>query len=188
MRKGKSKLIILLAVFIYGCYVPKAAFVKSGNNQEDAIQMAILDFSTISKLYKRDSVFSVEIHGLVNNVDLLIVNVGKNNKKLLVTKDAIVGSTGKLPSRCFEKDGKLFFWWDDNYELTENTIALLNKFNLLQDDNNGTIKIPDFIIDDAQKAAHYYFCKEDISSYEKVITNKGIGYYDPPALKCGDKH
>lgn len=99
-----------------------------------------------------------------------------------MTKEAVLGSKGRLPSRYIEKNGKLFFWWDDDYSLTENTLAVFNKYNLLQGDKNGTIKVPDSIIDDAEKAAHYYFCKEDLSKYKRVITNKGVGYYDAPNL------
>lgn len=188
MEKRKFILLILITTIIEGCSTAKKAFVKSGDSLDDAIQTAILNFSTIRKLYKKDSVFSVGISELVNNKDLIVVGVRKNNRKLLLTKDAKVGSKGKLPSRYIEKDGKLFFWWDDNYPLTEDALAIFNKYNLLQDDKDGAIKIADFIIDDAQKAAHYYFCKNDIFSYKRVITNKGIGYYDPPSLKCADKN
>jgi hypothetical protein len=185
--KMKFTLLIVIAIVATNCNSAKKAFVKSGDSQDDAIQISILDFSTVHKLYKKDSVFSVDIKGLVSNKDLMVVGIRKNNRKLLVTKDAKAGSTGKLPSRYFEKDGKLFFWWDDNYPLTEDALAIFNKFNLLQDDKNGAIKIPDFIIDDAQKAAHYYFCKNDIGSYKRIITNKGMGYYEPPSLVCSNK-
>jgi hypothetical protein len=187
MRKINFISLLVLTIILGSCYSAKT-FVESGNSQDDAVRIAISDFSTIRKLYKKDSVFSVDIKGLINNKDLMVVNVGKNGGKLLLTKDANPGSIGKLPSRYIEKDGKLFFWWDNNYSLTEDAFAIFNKYNLLQDDNNGAIKIPDFIIDDAQKAAHYYFCKNDVSNYKKVITNKGIGYYTPPSLKCRDKN
>lgn len=173
-----------IAIIFGGCASVKNTFVKSGNNQDDAIQTAISDFSKTRKLFKKDAVFSVEIVGLSNNDNLMIVRIGKNNRKLLITKDAKIGSTGKLPSRYFEKEGRLFFWWDDSYPLTEAAFAVYKKYNILQDDENGRITIPDFIIDDAQKGAHYYFCKNDVSSYKRVITNRGVGYYTPPDIKC----
>lgn len=188
MEKKKLAILIITTILIGSCNPVKKSFVKSGNSQDDAIQIAILDFSNTDKLLKRDSVFSIEIVGLPNNKDVMVVNIGKNNRKLLLTSDAKIGSIGKLPSRYFEKEGRLFFWWDDGYPLTEETLATFNKYHLLQDDKNGTIKIPDFIITDAQKDAHYYFCKSDISGYKKVVTKKGIGYYDPPSLKCSKKN
>jgi hypothetical protein len=188
MGKMKFILIAVVTIITSSCNSAKKTFVTSGNSQDDAIRTAILDFATIRKLYKEDSVFSVGVNELVNNKDFIVIGVRKNNRKLLLTKDTKVGSTGKLPSRYFEKDGKLFFWWDDSYSLTEDALAVFNKYNLLQDDKNGAIKIPDFIIDDAQKAAHYYFCKNNMRSYKRMITNKGIGYYEPPSLKCSDKN
>ena len=189
MEKRNSILLAVLTMFFGSCVSVKNAFVKSGNNQDDAIQIAILDFSKTGKLFKKDSVFSVDINGLINYKDLMVVRVGKNITKLILTKDAKIGSKGKLPSRYILKNGKLFFWWDDSYSLTEDALAIFNKYNLLQDDNNGAIKIPEHLVfDDAQKAAHYYFCKNDVSAYKKVITNKGIGYYGPPSLKCSGKN
>lgn len=172
-----------------GCTSVKNTFAKSGNYQDDAIQIAILDFSKTRKLFKKDAVFSVELVGLSKNDNVMIVRIGKNNRKLLLTKDTKIGSTGKLPARYFEKEGKLFFWWDDSYPLTKEAFAIYKKYNLLQDDENGRIAIADFIIDDAQKGVHYYFCKNDVSFYKRVIykrviTNRGVGYYTPPDIKC----
>jgi len=82
-----------------------------------------------------------------------------------------------------EKEGKLFFWWDSSYPLTEKTLATYKKYDLLQDDD-GLIQTPDFITDDALKGAYYFFCTNDLSSYKKVITNTGFGYFDPPKLNC----
>jgi hypothetical protein len=188
MKKARIVLLMAMMVDIWGCTATKMTYVRRGDIYEDAIQIAISDFSTISKLYKNDSVFSVGISGLINYENIIVVGVRKNNRKLLLTNDAIVGSTKKLPSRYIEKDGKLFFWWDDSCPLTEDALSVYRKYNLLQDDQGGIIKLPDSIIDDAQKAAHYYFCKEDVSKHKKVITNIGIGFYDPPSLKCIDKN
>ena len=44
--------------------------------------------------------------------------------------------------------------------------------------------LPDFIINDAAKAAHYYFCRDNISNYKRVVTHVATGYYKPPKLKC----
>ena len=108
----------------------------------------------------------------------------KFNDRYLYTAETTVGSKGKLPSRYVIKDGKLFFWWDDDYPLTEEMLAILWKYDLLFDDTQGLIKIPQFSINDKQKGVHYYFCRNDLSIYKRVVTNIGLGYYKPPKLKC----
>ena len=180
--KIKKVLTVLMAIFFFeSCASFKNELVQTGGRTE-AIKNAILDFSNMNKLYKRDTVFSVQTEEMSNEV--LIVSIGKNNMKILLNEDIKIGSKGMLPSKYFEKEGKLFFWWDNDYPLTEETLAVFNKYDLLQDDEGGKITFPDFIIDDSQKSAHYYFCKNDLSIYKKVITNKGLGYYDAPNLKC----
>ena len=37
---------------------------------------------------------------------------------------------------------------------------------------------------DSDKGADYYFCKNNLSKYKRVVTNIGLGYYKPPKLKC----
>ena len=85
-----------------------------------------------------------------------------------------------LPSRYVIIANKLFYWWDNDYPVTEEIIAVLWKYNLLQKD----LLIPEFSTNDSKKGADYYFCKNDLSNYKRVITNKGMGYYKVPSLKC----
>jgi hypothetical protein len=176
-------IIHLMLVLFVGCASFKTGLIQTGGADE-MIQNAILDFSNATRLYKKDTVFSVSVLEIVDK-DPIVVRIGSNTMNLLLTEETKVGSKGgKLPSRFIEKDGKLFFWWDDDYPLTEEALAVYEKYDLLQDDEGGVITVPEFTINDAQKAAHYYFCKNDPSKYKRVITNIGVGYYDPPTLKC----
>lgn len=76
-----------------------------------------------------------------------------------------------------------FFWWDDNYPLTEETLAVFKEYDILTEVmERGWI--PDSSIDDAKKGAHYYFCRKDAFRYKRVVTNITTGYYEPPKLKC----
>ncbi|MDX5429237.1 MAG: hypothetical protein LPK79_14140 [Bacteroidota bacterium] len=193
--------LFVFLVFLVGCSAFKHGMTQSGN-RDQAIQNAILDFSNTSSLYRKDSVFSVSFYDTMGRMVLdenhewifgepyegvVAVSIIVANSRLLLTSDTKAGGKGgkgKLPTRFVEKGGKLFFWWDDEHVLTKETLSVYKKYNLLQDDEGGLVTIPDFIIDDAQKGVHYYFCKKDLSRYKKVITNKGIGYYDPPKLKC----
>lgn len=199
----KTNYFFLLTVtLVTGCISLKKELSQSGGRRA-AIQNAILDFSNASRLYKKDSVFHVSFQDTLyrmtlNKLDdrnyqwvngqsyneIVTVSIGTDYNQFLLTENTKVGSKGELPSRFIEKDGKLFYWWDDNYLLTKEALSVYEKYDLLQDDEGGVITFPDFTVNDAQKGAHYYFCRNDLSKYKKVITNKGIGYYDPPKLNC----
>ncbi|MDR0231502.1 MAG: hypothetical protein LBI82_05220 [Dysgonamonadaceae bacterium] len=108
----------------------------------------------------------------------------KFNDRFLYTAETIVGSKGKLPSRYIEKDGKLFYWWDNDYPLTEEMLAILWKYDLLFDDTKGLVGFPQFSIDEKLKGVHYYFCRNNLSKFKRVVTNIAPGYYKPPKLNC----
>ncbi len=204
-KVNKNLFCLIIFVLISGCISLNNQLVRTGS-QPEIIKNAILDFSTTCKLYKKGSVFLVSFYDTVYKMtlkklddrnykwipndfyeDICAVGIGANYNRFLLTKEAKVGSKGKLPTRFFEKDGKLFYWWDNDYPLTEETLSVFHKYNLLQDDENGMITIPDFVIDDAQKVAHYYFCRDDLTKYKKIITNIGLGYYEPPRISCRKK-
>jgi hypothetical protein len=200
-----QKVIYLSALLLmFGCSSLKKSMITTSENlQETAIQNAILDFSTDCNLFKKASVFRVSFSDSVFNVAIL-ERVDEKSYKDGTTHewkrgslyDGIVSveisvnvdyqyyyseeTKAKLPSRYIIKNDKLFYWWDDNYPVTEEMIAVLWRYNLLQTD----LIIPEFTIDDSLKGADYYFCKSDLSEYKRVITNIGLGYYKPPKLKC----
>jgi hypothetical protein len=196
----KTKKIIYLSTLLlmFGCSsLKKSMIIISENLQETAIHNAILDFSTNCNLFKKDSVFYVSFSDSVFHEAILIrVDERTSRWKRGTLYDGIVSvgisadndyqyyyskeTKDKLPSRYVIKNGKLFYWSDDNYLVTEEMIAILWKYNLLQTD----FLIPDFSTDDSQKGVDYYFCKKDLSKYKRVITNIAIGYYKPPKLKC----
>jgi len=86
------------------------------------------------------------------------------------------------------KDKDLVEWAKDNktlfYPLTKEMLAVLWKFDLLCDDTEGLIQMPEFTTDNRLKGAHYYFCRNDLSRFRRVITNIGLGFYRPPRLRC----
>src|SRR5215204_3169498 len=130
-------------ILMLNCASFRKELAQSGSSKE-AVQNAILDFSSTGKLYKKDSVFSVSFHDTVSTMVLdktgrwvngeiyegiTAVRIGASYYQFLSTADTKVGSKGKLPSRFMEKNRKLFYWWDDNYPLTEETIAVFKKYN-----------------------------------------------------------
>lgn len=183
MKRKYIALWVVLVFIIRSCQSSKNITV-TGSGKDGAIQTVITNFSKIHRLYKPDSVFSLRIKKIPNNNDVLVVNIIRAGGKLLFRKDYTVGTRGKLPSRYFEKDDKLFYWWDDDIPLTEEVLTILRKYNLLQDDENGLIQTPTQSSDDSQKGVHYYFCKDNLRINKRIITNIGLGYYEPPKLKC----
>jgi hypothetical protein len=199
---------ILIIVSFLGCKSSHITLINSSENMKDmAILNAILDFSNSCKLYKQDSIFSVDFEDSVFTLaldgkmsywykdkyhdDLVLVGISAHRistdceeccDKFLYTAQTTVGSKGKLPSRYIEQDGKLFFWWDNDFPLSKEMIALLWKYNLLCDDTAGLIRMPEFTIDEKQKGAHYYFSKYNLLKYKRVVTNIAPGYYKAPKL------
>ncbi len=173
--------LFLLTAFILsfiGCAPFKKALVKSGKANE-AIQNAILDFvSTHGKTYKRNAVFSVSFRdtlyktidikldngnyvGVHHNIDedMVAVTILPSQYKFLLTSDIKIGCKTWLPSRFLEKDGKLFYWFEDSYPLTTEALAVFKKYNIVEDDKGGTIKYIDNGSDERTKAVDYFFAE-----------------------------
>lgn len=209
MKDMKANYLFLLSLvlLIGSCATFKEKLVKQGGTNQ-AIQNAILDFSNTSSLYKKDSVFSVLAYEPLYRMILeqtkdgngswkkgkpykgiLAVSISASYNKILLTDKAKIGSKGvKMPTRYIINNGKLFYWWDDNYPLTQEALMVFKKYNLLvKNDLDGVAEFYDFELNDAQKGAHYYFCNNNLSNYKKIISNRGIGFYDAPNLKCGLK-
>lgn len=173
----------LLVLFIPSCKSFKANLLEKGN-KEDLIKNAILDFSETEKMYRKYQVFRIETQ--LDDDKFSAISINRNNIKILMTSEVKIGVKGKVPSKFFELGDKLFIWYDDEYPLSKDALEVFKKYDLLQSDEDGTIQFPDFVIDDSQKAVHYYFCPDDFTNYVKKITSIGLGYYNPPILRCGD--
>ncbi|RGV57371.1 hypothetical protein DWW10_04855 [Bacteroides intestinalis] len=192
-------LIIIISCLLSGCKSSIVIPQKETYQTEDFINVAISDFVSKCSLFKKDSVFKVSVEDTLVELsfqseqsrwvldtvyqNVLVVNVfGLINKEWYFS-DAVIGSKGKLPSRYAIVKGKLFFWEDDNYPLTEETLSVFKKYNILTEMmERGAL--PDNPINDAAKAADYYFCRNDVSNYKRVVTHVATGYYEPPKLKC----
>jgi len=184
------------------------------NIQEIAIHNAILDFSNSRRLHGNDSIFRVEfndsvfhraflvpvdettsawtrgdfVDGIVH-VGILAHRVGRYDEdgclnRYFYTAETRVGSRGKLPSRHIIKDGKLFYWWDNDYPLTEEMLAVLWKYDLICVDTVGHFGFLNWTLDSRQKGMNYYFCRNDLSRFRRVVTNRAHGFYEPPRLRC----
>ena len=193
---------LIIGTLFITCGSYKNAFHKSGGSIQ-AINNAILDFSHKGKLNKKGNVFSVSIIDTFKR--MILIKSDRSNYKwtfgkaynliigvsiiqtsgfYFTTNNIKMGKNSNLPTRYVEIDEKLFFWWDSDYSLTEQTLRIFKKYHLLQEVEGGKIHFPEIWTDDSQKAAHYYFCRNDLTKYKRIDTNKGMGYYDSPNLKC----
>ena len=194
-------ILLLLWLLLVNSYSQEKYIPQSTNFAEFAIYEAITDFADNCRLFKQDSIFHIRIQDTLKHytlqrnqgalkwicdsvyANLFVINIIPSINKLFYFPDAVVGSKGKLPSRYVIVKGKLFYWDDDDYPLTEETLSVLKKYDALTDMINDGM-LPETVIDDSQKGASYYFCKNNLSIYKKVITNLSTGFYNPPKLRC----
>ena len=130
-------IISLLWLLLTDCYSQEKYIPQSTNFAEFAIYEAITDFADNCRLFKQDSIFNVHIEDTLRHVTLqrdqgtlkwvcdsvytniLVVEILGEKDKIGYYPNAVVGSKGKLPSRYVIVKGKLFYWWDRDYPLTE---------------------------------------------------------------------
>ena len=204
----KQYISFLLSIFLLleaSCASFNEELVKEGG-YKDAIQNAIVDFSNTCSLYNRDSVFSVTIYDplyemIFEETDegngrwvkgqsykgVLAISISANYHKIFLMDDSarVSGQGGQMPTQYIEVDGKLFYWWDSNCPLTEEVLNVFKKYDLLVNYNlDRVVEFYDFSTNDSKKGVDYYFCKNDLSKYKEVVTNKGIGYYPVSGLNC----
>ena len=196
-------ILLLLWLLLTDCYSQEKYIPQSTNFAEFAIYEAITDFADNCRLFKQDSIFyittldTLKHYTLQRNqgtlewicdsiyANLFVINIIPSINKLFYFPDAVVGSKGKLPSRYVIVKGKLFYWRDRDYPLTEEMLSVLKKYNVLTDMIYDGM-LPEYSINDAQKGASYYFCRNDLSKYKRVVTNIATEYYSHPKLKCGN--
>jgi len=172
MKTNQVLLSVLIVLSLISCNAYKEELKVNGYESE-AIHNAILDFSNKSPLFRKDTIFSVNVIKTFDSTKYVIGIIG-DDMKILVNDSirAMIGLKVKtIPTRYLEIENRLFTWWDDDYPLTKQTLEIYKRYNLLQDDEGGWIKFPDF-------------CKNNLTIYKKVTTNIGFGYYEPPVINC----
>jgi hypothetical protein len=114
--------------------------------------------------------------------NIIAVNIfGVQTKYFLDTTANLKHQKG-IPSRFIEQNGKLFIWYDERFHLTDSTINILEKYNRIR--RGGPYDWISTGGDDSKKGADYYFCRRNLTVYKKKITNRAIGYYEPPTVNC----
>lgn len=177
--------LIFFTLLLGGCTSWKDVMIAKGDHT-DAVKNSIYDFLHSGDFSKHDSVFSIRIINVCNNI--LGISIGANDNKLLPGPDDKIGSNNRgFPTKYFEHDGKLFYWHDSTSFITKDLINILSKYHRIDSLNvNGFIGIPETSahIDHSKKGAHYYFCRDNLIQYKKVYSKAAMGYYEPPKFKC----
>ncbi|MEN8250631.1 MAG: hypothetical protein ABFS32_16985 [Bacteroidota bacterium] len=193
-------LIILWTLVTLTGYSGWKQLLAGEGNEYDLINNAILDFSNTERLFKQDSTFYVMFIDTMYSMklervddrtlkwipdkkyeDIIGVSIMGSIGKIYYIEANEIGSLGNLPSRYIEKNNKLYYWYDDDYPLTQDAVDVLKKYNVIE--KIESIAMAEFIIDDGKKGASYYFCRDDFSKYKKVVSAVAIGY-DIPKLHC----
>lgn len=189
--------LAIVILLLNSCTSIKSSIIATTDNTKyAAINNAILDFTNNCRLYKKDSVFIVSYYDTVyQNIrvkidhqnsktvrgdaysNIVAVNImGASDMKILFLPEF----KDNLPNQYIEKDGKLFYWYDNRYELSEDMLAKLHKYGLITNDKIAFFDNPN---DDSKKGVSYYFCRNDLSKYKKVIRG-GFKRYTLPKVRC----
>ena len=180
--KPLSNKIVVLIFFVASCAAWKGN-LKSHGDRNVTVENAIIDFLNTERLSKKDSVFSIIVEDLNNNI--LAVSILGDESELYPGPNTKIGKKHQyFPSRYKVQNNKLFYWYDSTHVLTEDFVSVLSKYNHIDSLNvNGIVEIRGFI-NDAKKGVGYYFCKNNLLKYKKHRGTIAMGYYDPPNLKC----
>jgi hypothetical protein len=126
---------------------------------------------------------SILVIDTINNDTVLCITGNDTHSNLWINNNKVSYSYRAFPTGLIERNEKLFFWYDETKSVTDTIISTLYKHNFV-DTMIVNVYIPDRIINDAKKGANYYFCKNDLTKYKKIVTSRAIGHYKPPKLKC----
>ena len=148
------------------------------------IYNSIVDFTNTSKLSKNHIVFSLDLES--SKSDAIGISIFGRSNKLYPTPNNTIGTNrGSFPTRFIEMDGKLFYWNDSSSFVNMELLSILSKYDHIDSTNvNGIVTYPEGGKDERQKAAVYFFCKENPIEYKKMETNAAFEYIELPLMKC----
>lgn len=166
MKKTRLLVLAFFILFLSNCSSSQTKLSNVGG-YEGAIYNSIIDF-TNSRLFNDGSVFYVDYElNEENYYKILILEDAEN--KLLYSKHKKF-EDNRLPNKFMIYKSKLFIWWDDNYSQNVDILNKLESYDMIQDADESPIL--EHFNDDKKKVAHYFFCKENILKYKRVITNR----------------
>ncbi|HLY70085.1 MAG TPA: hypothetical protein VKR53_10190 [Puia sp.] len=181
-----KKFVLLTIIFysIASCSSWRNSLATAGS-KNDAIINAILDFTHSHSFRGKDSVFSIHVQDI--NEEILGVSIlADRNKIAVVTENESTYSYKGFPSSYFEKNGKLFYWNDSAKNVSPDVIKKFSEIMRIDTIIVGKY-MPPRILDDAERSTDYYFCVMNLKKYKRVTSRIAMGRYSPPNLNC-DTH
>jgi hypothetical protein len=181
MKKYSLISLIFTIVLIESCSAQNIKIINPVS-YNDAIITAIDNFLQAKKYTKSDTVFIVSIR----NVDDNLLGIGisaQRNRIAVFTENEIDYSYRNFPTNYLERDKKLFYWKDSTRSMSTELINKLRSMNLV-DTAIANKYFPERIVDESQKAMHFYFCKSNLKKFKKVYTRTAMGWYEPPKNVC----
>jgi len=156
------KYILIFSVFflVQSCSSWKEDLRKNGD-YEIAIKNAIVDFCNTLPSSNKDKTFSVSYKEYKSGI-IGISIFGDINKIYSVN-----GSfQSRVKDRFIEYDNNLFYWYDEKKGKDPNIINKLSEYKVIEKVDSLTEDMG-YTVDDAKKATHYYFCKNNLLIYKK---------------------
>jgi hypothetical protein len=175
-------LITFSVILTSGC---SSSFKYMTNGDvNDAAFNAVNDFvNNHQKLQQKDNVFKVVFFDDENDNNGFYRFIIIGTEKQYLYNKLKHPNENRFPNNYLESENKLFLWYDDNKQVDSITVNTYKRYNLLIDDENGSIKYLDNdILDESKKGVIYFVCKNNIAKFEKIVSNKSIKY--PKKLKC----
>lgn len=183
----KIKCFFLTAIFcigFIGCASWRQSILPAGS-KDVVISNAINDFINNCYLSKDDNVFSVDLVDRFrgNIIAVSILGDDHPDAKLWVLADDTIGSSTHLPTQYIIQKGKLFYWNDTLCALTQEIVDVMSAYGRLDTskyryDGLGGLR------DDSKKGCTYYFCKDNLRYYKRVVSSRSSSLHLAPNMVC----
>ncbi|MGY4384650.1 hypothetical protein ACVWYN_001676 [Pedobacter sp. UYP24] len=205
MKNNKLISVLLISlIFIIANSFENSTQAQSIDKKQTVIEKAIQNYVNKSRIFDKAKVFRVSIEdslfrlGLNNAPDSdgiyryhavklfegIFVGITVQDNQFPMSKLGLAYNQGKLPSRYMEIQNKLFIWSDLNYPLTDKTLNILQKYNLVFDSKGGMFTVPEIFDTKSYKGVYYYFCRNDLTKFKRIISSNAYEFQDFPKLKC----
>ena len=200
----RYSVLSLLIVLSFSC--SQKNFIFNENSEEELIFYCIQDYikkerpnndkryhlsiyDAVPVMYiNRKSEYKSELTWSIGKElsDYKAVSIIPSNSKYIIPDSLKLGEVVKsIPSRFIEKEGLFFYWFDEDYPMSEEVLATLKTHDILLEYSlDNVIQFYDQEIDDTTQGVDYYFCKSDYAIHTRIKTTKAIGFYKAPDLKC----
>lgn len=169
-------------LFVTSCAIWKKNLSPTGG-LTTVINNVITDFENTSKLFDKDTVFSVIVTDMD---DYYIVGIGGVVNKIYPQNQEIIGTYDEmLPNKYVIREGKLFYWTEPNKKISGKIIDILIKYDQIDFNwRDEHYDLPPLKIDDGKDGVVYYICKKHIMRYKKTRSNTLKKHFKIPQITC----